>query len=93
MTEFNIIVVGVIILTLLSILSIMLLKHSSKEYPIEEEVTTPKFEARKITDLSKGTIGLDPIEKPKRKYKKKKKKKPSTEETEKKPAGRPKKSE
>jgi hypothetical protein len=87
MTTSNIIVVG-FILALLSILSFMLLKNSSKEYPEEER--GPKFEPRKVTDLSKGSVGA-PIEKPRRKYKKKRKK-PVTQ-VEKRPVGRPKKSE
>jgi hypothetical protein len=89
MTTSNIIVVG-FILALLSILSFMLLKNSNKEYP-EEEPVRPKFEPRKVTDLSKGQLGMDPIEKPRRKYKKKRKK-PVTQ-VEKRPVGRPKKSE
>jgi hypothetical protein len=88
MTTSNIIVVG-FILALLSILSFMLLKNSNKEFP-EEELVRPKFEPRKVTDLSKGSVGA-PIEKPKRKYKKKRKK-PVTQ-VEKRPVGRPKKSE
>lgn len=87
MTTPNIIVVGVI-LALLSILSLMLLKLSSKEYPKTEEEPRPKFEPRKMTDLSTPVA-----EKPKRKYKKKRKKKPAvSNETEKRPVGRPKKS-
>lgn len=92
MTTSNIIVVGVI-LALLSILSLMLLKLSSKEYPKTEEEPRPKFEA--------GTVSFQhctdtPVaEKPKRKYKKKRKKKPVIEKnltTDKRPVGRPKKS-
>jgi len=86
MTTSNIIVVG-FILALLSILSFILLKNSSKEYPEEER--GPKFEPRKITFLH--CTDADLIEKPKRKYKKKRKK-PVTQ-VEKKPVGRPKKSE
>jgi hypothetical protein len=54
-----------------------------------------KFQPRKITDLSKGTLGTDPVVvAPKKKYYKKKKKKPSVNTpVEKKPVGRPKKSE
>ena len=61
-----IIVVGVV-LALLAALSFILMKVSSKEYPEKEEVKTPKFEPRKVTDLSKGTMGMDQIDKPKRK--------------------------
>jgi hypothetical protein len=86
MTTSNIIVVG-FILALLSILSFMLLKNSSKEYPEEER--GPKFEPRKIT--FQHCTDAAPTEKPKRKYKKKRKK-PVTQ-VEKRPVGRPKKSE
>jgi hypothetical protein len=86
MTTSNIIVIG-FILALLSILSFMLLKNSSKEYPEEER--GPKFEPRKITFLH--STDAAPTEKPKRKYKKKRKK-PVTQ-VEKRPVGRPKKSE
>lgn len=92
----TIIVIGVI-LALLSAVSIILLKVSSKEYPSkEEEYVRPKFEARKVTDLSKGQLGMDPIEKPKRKkkryYNKKKPAVAETAPTEKRSVGRPKKS-
>lgn len=53
-----------------------------------------KFEPRQVIDLSKGTLGTDPIAKPKRKYKKRNKKKLTivVENTpvEKRPVGRPK---
>jgi hypothetical protein len=93
----TIIVIGVI-LALLSAVSIILLKVSSKEYPSkEEEYVRPKFEARKVTDLSKGQLGMDPIDTPKKKKKRyyNKKKKPAVAETaptEKRSVGRPKKS-
>jgi len=87
MTTSNIIVVG-FILALLSILSFMLLKNSNKEYP-EEEPVRPKFQPRKVT--FQHCTDAAPTEKPKRKYKKKRKK-PVTQ-VEKKPVGRPKKSE
>jgi hypothetical protein len=87
-----IIVVGVI-LALLSALSIILLKLSSKEYP-KEEVIRPKFEAGKVSYPH----CTDPYEaeKPKRRYKKKRKKKPTVAnnaQVEKRPVGRPRKSE
>ena len=96
MTTSNIIIVG-IVLAFLSILSLILLKVSSKEYPkTEEERERPKFEARKMTDLSKGKLGMDPIEKPKRKKRYyNKKKKPAVAENaqvEKRSVGRPRKS-
>lgn len=96
MTTSNIIIAG-IVLALLSIVSIVLLKVSSKEYPqTEEEKERPKFEARKMTDLSKGTVGVDPTDKPKKKKRYyNKKKKPAvanTATTEKRSVGRPKKS-
>lgn len=95
--KLSMIIVFVVILALLSVVSIILLKVSSKKYPeIEKEKERPKFEARKMTDLSKGTMGIDPIEKPKRKTKKSYKKKKSVVAnntlTEKKSVGRPKKS-
>jgi len=56
-----------------------------------------KFQPRKMTDLSKGTLGTDPVVvAPKKNYYKKKKKKPTiTNNTvvDKRPVGRPKKSE
>lgn len=95
MTTSNIIIAA-IVLALLSIVSIILLKVSSKEYPqTEEEKERPKFEARKMTDLSKGTVGTDPIEKPKRKKRYYNKKKPTSAnnaQVEKRSVGRPKKS-
>lgn len=95
MTTSNIIIVG-IVLAFLSILSLILLKVSSKEYPkTEEERERPKFQARKMTDLSKGTMGMDPIEKPKRKkkryYNKKKPAVANNATTEKRSVGRPRK--
>jgi hypothetical protein len=66
-------------------------RHDEK---LEESIN--KFQARKMTDLSKGTIGGDPVEKPKRKKKRYyNKKKPSVANNapvEKRPVGRPKKS-
>jgi hypothetical protein len=88
MTTNNLIVVG-IILALLSILSFMLLKLSSKEYPETNE--TSKFQPGNIT-FSHCT---PEAEKPKRRYKRRnKKKKPAVAEnetTEKKSVGRPRK--
>jgi hypothetical protein len=89
MTTNNLIVVG-IILTLLSILSFMLLKLSSKEVE-DDESTLPKFQPGNIT-FSHCT---PEAEKPKRRYKRRnKKKKPAIAEnatTEKKSVGRPRK--
>jgi hypothetical protein len=51
----------------------------------------PKFEPRKMTDLSKGEIGSDPVAPKKKYYRKNYKKKPV--DAAKKPVGRPKKSE
>jgi hypothetical protein len=85
----TIIVVGVI-LALLSALSIILLKLSSKEYP-KEEVIRPKFEAGKVSYPH----CTDEAEKPKRRYKKKRKKKPTVAndaQVEKRSVGRPRKS-
>ena len=53
-----------------------------------------KFQPRKMTDLSKGTLGVDPVIAPKKKYYKKKKKKPAianNAQVDKKPVGRPRK--
>lgn len=82
----TIIVVGVI-LALLAMLSFLLMKVSSKEYP-KEEITRPKFQPRKVTDLS------NPEAPKKRYYKKKRKKKPTVAnnaQVEKRPVGRPRK--
>lgn len=78
MTTSNIIVIG-FVLALLSIVSFMLLKHSSKEYPSkEEESAPPKFKARKVTDLSKGQVIAEYPAAPKKKsYRKNYKKKPA----------------
>jgi len=86
----TIIVVGVI-LALLAMLSFLLMKVSSKEYP-KEEIIRPKFEPRKMHYVA----GTDPYEaeKPKRRYKKKRKKKPTVAnnaQVEKRPVGRPRK--
>jgi hypothetical protein len=94
--EANTIIVVGGILALLTTVSLILLKVSSKEYPEKEELKTPKFEPRKVTDLSKGTMGMDPIDKPKRKKKRyyNKKKKPTVAnnaQVEKRPVGRPRK--
>jgi hypothetical protein len=77
MTTSNIIVIG-FALALLSIVSFMLLKHSSKEYPPKkEEPTLPKFKPRKVTDLSKGQVVAEQPTAPKKKnYRKNYKKKP-----------------
>ena len=56
MTTSNIILIG-FLLALLSIVSFMLLKHSSKEYPPkEEEIKRPKFKPRKMNDSSKRKV-------------------------------------
>lgn len=87
----TIIVIGVI-LALLSAVSIILLKVSSKEYPEKEEINSPKFEVGKISHPHCS----DPVEAEKPKKKKRKyynKKKPAaTAPVEKKSVGRPKKS-
>jgi hypothetical protein len=83
------------------IMSIVLLYIGLKgAFPLQEEEDPfimqeePKFEPRKVTDLSKGEIGIDgykqekpPVAPRKKYYKKKKKKAP----VEKKPVGRPRK--
>jgi sortase (surface protein transpeptidase) len=89
--EANTIIVVGVILALLAMLSFLLMKVSSKEYP-KEEIIRPKFEPRNIT-FSHCT---DEAEKPKRKYKKRRKKKPTVAndaQVEKRPVGRPRKSE
>ena len=78
------------------IMSIVLLYIGLKgAFPLQEEEDPfimqeePKFEPRKVTDLSKGTLGTDPVVvAPKKKYYKKRKKKVPVE---KKPVGRPRK--
>lgn len=88
MTTF-IIIISVAVVTVI----VMYTLFQDTEEIKEEE---PKFQPRKVTDLSKGTIGMDPVEKPKRKKKKyyNKKKKAAVannETTEKRPVGRPRK--
>lgn len=87
----------VIILLVLAIISVAIMYVSMKNAPeVEDTPITPKFQPRKVIDLSKGTVGTDPTDKPKRRYKRRnKKKKPAVAEnapTEKRPVGRPKKS-
>ena len=82
-----IIVVGVV-LALLAALSFILMKVSSKEYP-KEEVIRPKFQPRKVTDLSTSEA---PKRKKKRYYNKKKKPTVANNaQVEKRPVGRPRK--
>jgi hypothetical protein len=96
MTTNNLIVVG-IVLALLSILSFMLLKLSSKEYPETNETIDPKLNTG--SKFQPGNITFShctpEAEKPKRRYKRRnKKKKPATAENatvEKKSVGRPRK--
>ena len=84
-------IIGAIISIILYILYLFIKNSNEVEITITKE--TPKFEPRKVVDLSKGEIGTDPIPAPKKKYYKKKKKKPSVSTpVEKKPVGRPKKS-
>jgi len=92
------ILIGAIIFASLYIIYLFMKYSSEEEIIIEvkpENQTKPKFEPRKVTDLSKGTLGTDPVVvAPKKKYYKKKKEKPSVNTpVEKKPVGRPKKSE
>lgn len=85
--EANTIIVVGVILALLAMLSFLLMKVSSKEYP-KEEIIRPKFQPRKVTDLS------NPEAPKKRYYKKKRKKKPTVAnnaQVEKRPVGRPRK--
>ena len=89
----TIIVVGVI-LALLSALSLILLKLSSKEYPEKEEMKKPKFEARKMTypHCTDNEETFAPKKKKKRYYNKKKKGTVANNATtEKRPVGRPRK--
>jgi hypothetical protein len=89
-----IIVVGVV-LALLAALSFILMKISSKEYPTPEEVKTPKFEARKMTypHCTDNEETFAPKRKKKRYYNKKKKPTVANNaQVEKRPVGRPKKS-
>lgn len=89
MTATNIVIVA-IVLALLSIVSIILLKVSSKEYPSTEE-NSSKFETGKMT-FSYCTPETEKPKKKRRKYHKKKKPAVANNATtEKRPVGRPKK--
>jgi hypothetical protein len=87
----------IFILSTVSIISaiIIYLAIKNAEKIDDDDYSSNKFEPRKMTDLSKGKLGVDPVEKPKRPYKKRrKKKKPTVAEnatTEKRPVGRPRK--
>jgi hypothetical protein len=87
----NIIVLGGVLAALL-VISFILLKISTKKEVKEEEERGPKFEPRIIT--FQHCTDAPVAEKPKRRYKKRRSKKPAVvkNETEKKPVGRPKKS-
>lgn len=87
----TIIVVGVV-LALLAALSFILMQVSSKEYPAKEEedvYVRPKFQPRKVTDLSTSEA---PKKKKKRYYNKKKPTGANDAQVEKRSVGRPKKS-
>ena len=86
----TIIVVGVV-LALLSAVSIILLKISSKEYPEKEELKTPKFEVGKVS-YPHCSDEEKPKRKKKRYYNKKKPAVANNAPTEKRSVGRPKKS-
>lgn len=90
MESSTIIVVGVV-LALLAALSLILMQVSSKEYPTkeEEEYVRPKFEPRKVTDLSNSEA---PKKKKKRYYNKKKPTVANDAQVEKRSVGRPRKS-
>jgi hypothetical protein len=87
----NIIVLGGVLAALL-VISFILLKISTKKEVEEEKEQRPKVEPRKIT--LPHCVDTPVAEKPKRRYKKRRNKKPAVvkNETEKKPVGRPKKS-
>jgi hypothetical protein len=66
-----------IILPAIAIASLVVMYILTRNaHEIEEEVPVIKFEPRKVTDLSKGEIGVDPVPTPKKKkyYKKRPKK-------------------
>jgi hypothetical protein len=89
-----IIVVGVV-LALLAALSFILMKISSKEYPPQEELKTPKFEPRNITfsHCTDNEETFVPKKKKKRYYNKKKKPTGANDaQVEKRSVGRPRKS-
>lgn len=90
MESSTIIVVGVV-LALLAALSFILMQVSSKEYPTkeEEEYVRPKFQPRKVTDLSTSEA---PKKKKKRYYNKKKPTIANDAQVEKRSVGRPRKS-
>jgi hypothetical protein len=87
----NIIVLGIILAALL-VISFILLKLSIEKEEEKEKEQRPKVEPRKIT--LPHCVDTPVAEKPKRRYKKRRNKKPAVvkNETEKKPVGRPKKS-
>lgn len=70
------IILVMVILLLLSVLSFIIMKNSNKEYPSEyKENLIPKFEPRKVTDLSKKTVDSKQIENSKKNKKNDKKSK------------------
>ena len=90
MTATNIVIVA-IVLALLSIVSIILLKVSSKEYPQTEEKTS-EMEVGKITYSHCTAETEKPKRKKKRYYNKKKPAVANNAQAKKRPVGRPKKS-
>jgi len=69
-----------------SIVVLYILTRNAHEIKEDDDKPVTKFQPRKVTDLSKPAV-------PKKKYYKKKKKKPAITPVDKKPVGRPKKSE
>jgi hypothetical protein len=61
-------------IAIVTVVTLYIFSRNAQE--IEEDVPVIKFEPRKMTDLSKGEIGTDPVPAPKKKkyYKKRPKK-------------------
>jgi hypothetical protein len=59
-----------------SVVCLYILTRNAQEIKEDDEQPVIKFEPRKMTDLSKGEIGIDPVQAPKKKkyYKKRPKK-------------------
>lgn len=62
-------------IAIVTLIALYILTRNAQEIE-EEDVPVIKFEPRKVTDFSKGTLGTDPVPAPKKKkyYKKRPKK-------------------
>jgi hypothetical protein len=63
-------------IAIVSVVCLYILTRNAQEIKEDDEQPVIKFEPRKMTDLSKGEIGIDPVQAPKKKkyYKKRPKK-------------------